>query len=75
MAIKFTVEHDQCEKKSDARSATKPSKTRKEKPAPSAEPVVDPPKYDRNAAHKAYMKDYMRSYRKRKPKKQPAIST
>jgi len=66
------IENTPCETKSEP--AKKPSTsapaTRAKLPSHVSDdmPIANapkPPKYDRNAAHKAYMKKYMREYRKR----------
>ena len=73
MAIKFIPKEEKCEtmrktvERPNAAALAIPTKPRV--PVSDNTPTVSapqPPKYDRNAAHKAYMKEYMRSYRKRK---------
>jgi hypothetical protein len=74
MVIKFAPKKGKsCKLVSPAPSAEPQSPTPPQDHAKSVDIEKKKPKYDRNAAHKAYMKEYMKGYmrewRKRNPKK------
>jgi hypothetical protein len=73
MAINYAPKGPICKIVSPAPSAEPSSQIQVPAPVENVDIEEKKPKYDRNAAHKSYMKNYMRAYmrewRKRNPKK------
>ena len=79
MAVKYVLKDSPCKIVSSAPSVSVPSPIETPLPVQNVEPDDKTSKYDRNAAHKAYMKgymkDYMREWRKKHPKKKKSGPT
>ena len=77
--VKYVPEGPPCKIVSPVQSVEPQSSTLPEEHAKNAATEESKPKYDRNAAHKAYMKEYMRDYmrewRKTHPRKKPHSSS